>query len=143
MPNPLDKVINLIKKTGDNSIIVDNNGEPQYVVMSFEKYQAMVSTDKNLAGLTENQLLEKINEDVAAWRQSNTENPQVPENVKDIEENAEIEEEIEEEKPSKQINNNTFPQTGKPEVADNSLNEAKKEESSEDKAEKYYFEPID
>lgn len=39
--NPLDKVIDLIKKTGDNCIIVDSAGNPNYVVMDFGKYQRM------------------------------------------------------------------------------------------------------
>ena len=39
--NPLDKVIELIKKTGDNCIIVDSAGNPNYVVMDFGKYQRM------------------------------------------------------------------------------------------------------
>lgn len=39
--NPLNKVIDLIKKTGDNCIVVDSTGNPIYVVMDFGKYQQM------------------------------------------------------------------------------------------------------
>lgn len=124
MPNPLDKVINLIKRTGDNFIILDQEGEPQYVVMSFVKYQAMVTSDKNLAGLTQNQLLEKINEDVATWRQENIENS-----------NAKLDKVT-----------NTFPQKENINWApseENSLNKAEKISDDNSGGEKYYFEPID
>lgn len=42
MANPLDKVINLIKKTGDNCIVLDSDGNPAYVVSSFDKYEASI-----------------------------------------------------------------------------------------------------
>lgn len=137
MPNPLDKIVNLIKKTGDNSIILDSHGEPQYVVMSFEKYQKMVTADKDLAGLTESQLLEKINEDVAAWRQSNAGNSEIMENLSELPD------------VNNQVTNSVLPSAEVEkslESPENSLNEAKNNsttDSNDHNEDKYYFEPID
>ena len=127
MPNPLDKVIDLIKKTGDNCIVLDESGHPAYVVMDFDKYQGMVMAKQNVAGLTEDQLLNKINHDVSSWKQNSPE----------IESNTEALVDVEDVDLSGNV------ETLTPLGEKNSLNEAKNEEDEEHQGEKYYFEPID
>lgn len=70
IPKTFKKVIDLIKKTGDKCIVLDEEGEPVYVLMTFGDYQALVfgKSAPEVAGLTENELLEKINRDIAAWK---------------------------------------------------------------------------
>ena len=79
MPNSLKKVIDLIKKTGDRCIVLNEDGEPTYVLMTFGDYEALVfgKSAPEVAGLTENELLEKINRDIATWKVAQElENPQ-------------------------------------------------------------------
>ena len=74
-PNPysltmsnLDKIIDLIKKTGDSCIVLDVDGNPAYVLTTFDRYNNLVLGKQEVAGMTEDQLLEKINRDIACWR---------------------------------------------------------------------------
>ena len=79
MPNSLKKVIDLIKKTSDRCIVLNEDGEPTYVLMTFGDYEALVfgKSAPEVAGLTENELLEKINRDIATWKVAQElENPQ-------------------------------------------------------------------
>ncbi|MEK7653240.1 MAG: hypothetical protein AAB358_02070 [Patescibacteria group bacterium] len=41
----MKKLFSLIKKTGDKAIILDENGEPSFVIMPFSDYEKMVSDD--------------------------------------------------------------------------------------------------
>lgn len=69
MPN-FKKLVNLIKKTGDKAIILDENGEPGYVVMTVNDYEDLILGKSGVSGLTENELLDKINRDIAIWKDS-------------------------------------------------------------------------
>jgi len=62
----------LIKKTGGKYIVVEN-GKPQYVLMSWKEYKE--ATDRNLSikSLTEEELVDKINDDIALWRENQDE----------------------------------------------------------------------
>jgi PHD/YefM family antitoxin component YafN of YafNO toxin-antitoxin module len=57
------KIMSVVKKTGDRVIVVDENDE-LFVVIDFEQYQGLV--EKNLDGedLTDEELLDKINRDI-------------------------------------------------------------------------------
>jgi len=70
MANPLEKIIDLIKKTGDNCIVLDALGNPAYVVVDFADYQNLILGKAEVSGLSEEQLLDKINRDVANWKAS-------------------------------------------------------------------------
>ena len=67
MPNSFTKIIDLVKKTGDNCVILDNEGNPAYVIVSFSDYRKMILGKSGVAGLTEDELLVKINPDIATW----------------------------------------------------------------------------
>ncbi|MFA6215036.1 MAG: hypothetical protein WC768_00530 [Patescibacteria group bacterium] len=125
MSNALEKIIELAKKTGDNCIVLDHKGEPTYVVVSFASYESMILGKSEVAGLTENELLEKINRDIANWKatqqQDNLDNWDV------------IESAIEDVKRVKVS----------PVIEEKSLKQANNFAVSEAADEKYYFEPID
>jgi hypothetical protein len=63
----IDKIINLIKKTGDKCIIIDQKSEDALVILTFEEYEKLKLSggkpDEKL--LTENEWLDKINRDIA------------------------------------------------------------------------------
>jgi hypothetical protein len=69
----LDKIIDLINKTGDSCIILDAEGNPAYVISSFGRYNDLVSGKQEVVGLTEDELLDKINRDIASWRSTQQE----------------------------------------------------------------------
>ena len=128
MPNSLGKIISLIKKTGDNCIVLDYEGNPAYVVVTFDDYQGMILGRSEVAGLTENELLDKINRDIAAWRAT-----QEAENLDNWQA---IESAVEGIKGS-------FSDSVIPEEDKKSLNKANNDQNSDHSDEKYYFEPID
>jgi PHD/YefM family antitoxin component YafN of YafNO toxin-antitoxin module len=66
----LKEVLNL---AGGRYIIVEN-GKPAYIVMSFEDYKEAILGQKGLQGLTEEELIAKINADISLWREKNKEN---------------------------------------------------------------------
>ena len=56
MSNSLEKIIDLIKKTGDNCVVLDHEGNPAYVLMSLEDYENIVSAKSEVATLSEDEL---------------------------------------------------------------------------------------
>ena len=69
MNKQLRKAINLAKKTGDRLIVYDSsNQEDTFVVMLLDEYEKMVTTRSEVRGLTEDELLDKINRDIAIWK---------------------------------------------------------------------------
>lgn len=75
MFNEFDKIFDLIKKTGDRFIISENN--QNYVIMSLEQYEKLIKEHNNaiekVQGLTEDEMIERINQEIAAWRASQEE----------------------------------------------------------------------
>ena len=86
-PEQLQKILNLIKKTGDRVVIFDSN-EPStsYVIMDFDRYADMnpgaekltkselspVNSDlkAETENLTEEDLTDKINREISVWKNS-------------------------------------------------------------------------
>ncbi|OGY47316.1 MAG: hypothetical protein A3J62_01760 [Candidatus Buchananbacteria bacterium RIFCSPHIGHO2_02_FULL_38_8] len=129
MANSIEKIVSLIQQTGDKCIILDSEGNPSFVIMSFSSYEQLISGKADIQGLTEDQLIEKINQDVANWRsaQQNNEEPSNWQSLGAV---------IRERKASRQDLKIAEEPTERDE---NSLNEAKKDETED----KYYFEPIE
>lgn len=130
MPNPLEKIIDLIKKTGDNCIVLDQNGNPAYVLVDFNNYQKMILGRSELAGLTENELVDKINRDIAIWKSSQP--------VQNLNNWQIIEKAVE------QIKNPVSnPQPINLAEQEKSLSQANFSQDLAEDEDKYYFEPID
>lgn len=66
--NNLKKITNLIKKTGDKIIVVDDQMEPQFVIMKPTDYEKLLTVAVGVSDLTEDELLSKINRDIAFWK---------------------------------------------------------------------------
>ncbi|HLD28037.1 MAG TPA: hypothetical protein VJB67_00300 [Patescibacteria group bacterium] len=64
----LEKIVNLLKKTGDKAIILDQNGNPCYVIMTLPDYENLVLGHSGVMGLTEDELLAKINREIEIWK---------------------------------------------------------------------------
>lgn len=70
MSENLEKIINLIKKTGDKAIILDAQGDPSYVIMTVPDYERLMLGKSEVLGLTEQELLDKINRDINFWKEA-------------------------------------------------------------------------
>lgn len=68
----IDEVLDLAHRTGDKVIVVSEFHEP-YVIMSVKEYEALLHGSSPIQTMTEDQLLEKINRDIAVWKSSQDE----------------------------------------------------------------------
>ncbi|MBI5077410.1 hypothetical protein HZB94_03445 [Candidatus Falkowbacteria bacterium] len=58
------KILELIKKTGDRCIVVDETGEDAFVIMGIKQYEELRANQSAERDLTEEELLDRINRDV-------------------------------------------------------------------------------
>lgn len=69
MYKQLKKAINLVKKTGDRLVIYDmRDDDNAYAVMNLAEYEKMILERSKIHGLTEDELIDKINRDIAIWK---------------------------------------------------------------------------
>lgn len=70
MYKQFEKALRLVKKTGDRLILYNTqNDEDAHVVMSLDEYERMsIEEKREVKGLTEEQLIDKINRDIAVWK---------------------------------------------------------------------------
>ncbi|HRH23404.1 MAG TPA: hypothetical protein PK295_02125 [Candidatus Magasanikbacteria bacterium] len=77
MIDRLNRILSLSKKTGDTVIIHDPNEEHDLVVLPFGQYEELRSSDQVsrsdydeylLEEMSERELIDKINRDIAIWR---------------------------------------------------------------------------
>lgn len=73
MKEALEKAINLAQKTGDRLIVFDRDSNRSFVVLPIGEYEDMVFGTKGVRGLSEDELLNKINRDIAVWRNEQSE----------------------------------------------------------------------
>ncbi len=71
MDSQFAKILKLIKLTGEKVIVFKDNQE--FVVSSLDDYTRLVEGTQPVAELSEGQLLDKINRDIALWRESQKE----------------------------------------------------------------------
>lgn len=74
MKKSLEKAINLARITKDKIIVVDEEAGGSFVVIDLAEYEKlMLGIDKkeDIKNLTENELLDKINRDIAFWKEEN------------------------------------------------------------------------
>ncbi len=64
------RIVKLIEKTGDKCIVFDPKNDDTYVIMGLNDYERMALNKNEVSDLTEEQLLDKINRDIAVWKAS-------------------------------------------------------------------------
>jgi hypothetical protein len=85
-PKDLQEIMDL---AGGRYIIVED-GRPKYIVMNFDEYRNAIFDKKSVQTLTEEELIEKINSDIALWREKqNAEDDEIA--LDEIEELEDIE----------------------------------------------------
>lgn len=124
MNNPLNKIINLAKRTGDRVIVTDTEGSEAFVVMNLDEYEKMIGAKDEIRDLSEDELLSKINRDIAIWK-STHEEVVGQANIEQKTEKAESDDFMPKIKKTFRINSDSQP-----------LNEIEEDE-------RFYFEPIE
>lgn len=126
MYQKLDKVLALVAKTGDKIVVVSENHEP-YVVMSLGDYEKLLTSSHALHDLTETELMNKINRDIAIWKAAQAEENQLSNDYS-----------LEQFKLDTLSQNQT---ENNPETQDSS-EKIDVDKSTEEEEEKYYLEPV-
>jgi hypothetical protein len=69
MDSQIKRITKLLRKTGDKLIVLDSN-EPEdaYAIMSLNEYEKISENKSDLRGLTEDEMIDKINRDIALWK---------------------------------------------------------------------------
>lgn len=73
MKSEIEKALDLAKITGDRVIIVDEKQRRSFVIISLDEYEKLVKKSPKLteiSNLTEEELLDKINRDIAFFKQT-------------------------------------------------------------------------
>ena len=67
----LNRVIKLLRRTGEKAMIMDDESDEVMMLMNLTDYEKMLGGSRDIEKMTEEELLEKINRDIAVWRTSN------------------------------------------------------------------------
>jgi len=83
----LKKILELLKKTGDRYLFEDENGEI-YVLLSAKDYENLIFKHSDIKDFSEEELLNKINKDIAIWK-ATQEDEKLLQNWQDLKEKEE------------------------------------------------------
>ncbi|MDP2692536.1 MAG: hypothetical protein Q8O88_02755 [bacterium] len=64
----LDRLINLARKTGDRLIVHQPDRGEDIVIMDVDEYELLFENRRDVRNLSDKQLLDQINRDIAIWR---------------------------------------------------------------------------
>ncbi|OGY46942.1 MAG: hypothetical protein A3J65_01655 [Candidatus Buchananbacteria bacterium RIFCSPHIGHO2_02_FULL_45_11b] len=62
MSESIKKIISLINKTGDNCVVLDEAGNPAYVIMPISRYESLISGPKDIFTKQEKSLIKANND---------------------------------------------------------------------------------
>jgi len=68
MQQALNKVFDLIQRTGDRCIVLSPDGQSAFAVLSLDEYERIMFRKSEVATMSEDELLDKINRDIAIWK---------------------------------------------------------------------------
>jgi len=68
----LEKIIDLAKRTGDKMIVVPEFGEP-FAIVPLDQYEKIVADKIDYAGMTEEEILNRVNREISLWKQAQRE----------------------------------------------------------------------
>lgn len=71
--NNLKRILNLAKRTGDKIIVTDENGDLDFVLMPLRDYEKIVTGQDNVQDLSERELWDKVDRDIALWKDAHPE----------------------------------------------------------------------
>ncbi|MBI5621297.1 hypothetical protein HY933_00320 [Candidatus Falkowbacteria bacterium] len=68
MTTEFGKLLDLVQRTGDRLVIYNAAADQSFVLLPLQEYEQHLSGSPAMSGLTEEELLAKINRDIARWR---------------------------------------------------------------------------
>lgn len=66
MNSQLDKILSIVKRLGGRVVVLKD--EAEFVVAGLDEYLRLIEGGEKLSQLSESEMLDKINRDIAAWR---------------------------------------------------------------------------
>ncbi len=76
MNDRLQQLIRLIKRTGDKLVVFDSiTPDDSYVIMPSGDYEKLAAQARGVKGLTEDELIDKINQDITVWKSERSGTP--------------------------------------------------------------------
>ena len=69
----LDRVLKLIKRTGERCVIFDRESDSGSVLLGLDEYERFLDGGDRMSEMTEKDMLGKINRDIAMWRDQHQE----------------------------------------------------------------------
>lgn len=68
--NQLKQLLNLIRRTGERCFVADNESNEVFTLMTLSDYEKLLNNEagRDIAKLSEDEMMDKINRDVAYWR---------------------------------------------------------------------------
>lgn len=130
-----DRVMELARRTGERVVVFDRCSDTAMVLMDLDDYEELLDSGRSLEGMSEKEMLGKIDKEIALWRASNQEEADEPDEVDDFarEDEEVAAKEVEDYKiPSR---NDDFPPSG-PVERDSG-------ETAEGEDERFYLEPVE
>lgn len=70
--NQLDRIIKLVRRTGDRFVIMDKETEETMVLMNLNEYESLLNDTSSLEDLGEEDMLNKLNHDISRWQTQKT-----------------------------------------------------------------------
>ena len=80
----IERVMNLVRRTGDRCVVMDGASDDVLVMMQLNDYEKLLDGDsdkKNLAGMSERDMMDKVDREIAYWRSLHAEETE-PEEVR-------------------------------------------------------------
>jgi PHD/YefM family antitoxin component YafN of YafNO toxin-antitoxin module len=73
--NQLDRIIKLVRRTGDRFVIMDKETEEVMVMMNLSEYENLLNDTTPVEDLEEEEMLNKLNHDISRWREQKKPSP--------------------------------------------------------------------
>ena len=70
MTEEFKKVLNLVKRSGDKLVLFDTASDTAFMLLPLSEYEKTLAGGSSVRGLTEEELLAKINRDISTWRET-------------------------------------------------------------------------
>jgi len=67
--NQLDRIIRLVRRTGDRFVIMDKETDETMVLMNLNEYENLLNDTSTLEDLEEEDMLNKLNNDISRWQE--------------------------------------------------------------------------
>jgi len=70
-PNQLDRIMKLVKRTGDRFVILDKETDEAVVMMDLGDYEVLLNDSYRIEDLEGEEVLKRLNRDINRWQEQN------------------------------------------------------------------------